>query len=110
MRESYLTDDNGRPVRKLHAARFHQKDKEGKETQMTLWADIDTADKAFMEVAFQQRREQIVGDCRQLKTDVDYYNTRRPKDQVRQPCFDFTDDMEESEMPDEYRPQSQEEN
>jgi hypothetical protein len=27
-----------------------------------------------MEIAFQQRRQQILGDCRQLKTDVDSYN------------------------------------
>jgi len=26
-----------------------------------------------MEIAFQQRRQQILGECRQLKTDVDNY-------------------------------------
>ena len=29
-----------------------------------LWADVRTAPKRHMEIAFQQRRQQIVGDCR----------------------------------------------
>src|SRR5438552_597138 len=57
MREEYVRDSLGRPVRRLHAARFSEPDESGKK-QLTLWADIDTADRDFMEVAFQQRREQ----------------------------------------------------
>ena len=38
----------------------------------------------------QQRRHQIVGDCRQLKMDVDSYNQNRTPDQPIQMIFDFT--------------------
>jgi hypothetical protein len=58
MREDYTTDSKGRRVRRKDAA-FIEKD--GK--QITLWADSEYADREFMEVAFKQRRNQIVGDC-----------------------------------------------
>jgi hypothetical protein len=92
MREEYITDPQGRTVRAKHAARV----KRGKE-QLVLWADIRTATPEHMEIAFQQRRHQIVGDCRQLKTDVDSYNQNaNPPKQIRM-IFDFTDDLAEFE-------------
>lgn len=103
MREEYIKDGKGRPVRQLHAARLPDIDDEGNKTQRTLWADIDTAPRDFMEVAFQQRREQIVGDCRQLNTDVEYYNSKRPNEEPIQMWFDFRDDVEEGEQPDDYQ-------
>ena len=49
-----------------------------------------------MEKAFAQRREQVVGDLMQLKTDVDVYNDmnkgRRPPIQIE---LDFRDDVAE---------------
>jgi len=50
-----------------------------------------------MQVAFQQRRQQIVGDCLQLKNDVDSYNENRKPDQLIQLVLDFTHDSEEIE-------------
>src|SRR5437660_6035509 len=49
-------------ARAKHVARL---DRDGK--QMALWADMRTASRDHMETAFQQRRQQIVGDCHQLK-------------------------------------------
>lgn len=66
MREEYIVDPQGRTVRAKHAARIPNKGQ-----QVTLWADIRTAPRKHMEVAFKQRRNQIVGDCCQLKADVD---------------------------------------
>ena len=63
--------------------------------QFTLWADIDTAPRAHMERAFAQRRQQIVGDCYQLKTDVDCYNDSHPAEHPIQIILDFTKDVEE---------------
>ena len=40
----------------------------------TFWGVKDHSHRPFMEKAFGQRRRQIVGDCLQLKTDVDVYN------------------------------------
>jgi hypothetical protein len=55
-----------------------------------------------MERAFAQRREQIVGDCLQLKTDVDVYNDmNRDKQPQIQLILNFTDDVEERQSLDE---------
>ncbi len=63
-REQYHSDSQGRHVRTWHA----KIDREGPR-QTTLWGDMRTAPEEHMEVAFQQRRQQIVGDCTQLKTE-----------------------------------------
>lgn len=90
MREEYITDPQGRRVRAKHAAR------EGRgAVQQTLWADIRTAPRKHMEIAFQQRRQQVVGDCRQLKTDVDSFNQNANPGGPIQVVFDFTQDLEE---------------
>lgn len=90
MREEYIVDPQGRTVRAKHAART---EREGK--QLMLWADIRTAPQGHMEIAFQQRRQQVVGDCRQLKVDVDSYNENRNPLRPIQMSFDFTVDLEE---------------
>ena len=65
--------------------------------QVALWDDIRTADRQHMTLAFQQRRQQIVGDCRQLKTDVDSYNENGNKGAPLQIVLDFTEDVAELE-------------
>jgi hypothetical protein len=50
-----------------------------------------------MELAFQQRRQRIVGDCRQLKIDIDSYNANyNASGEPIQIVLDFTDDVTES--------------
>lgn len=90
MREEHIIDPQGRTVRIKHVARM---DRGGE--QIALWADIRTADRQHMEIAFQQRRQQIVGDCRQLKNDLDSYNDNRNLGNPIQMVFDFTVDLEE---------------
>ena len=48
-----------------------------------------------MERAFAQRRQQIVGDCLQLRIDVDVYNDNHPDERPIQLVLDFTRDVEE---------------
>ena len=86
MREEYIVDPQGRTVRAKHAARIEQ---------LVLWADIRTADPAHIEIAFKQRRQQILGDCRQLQRDVDSFNDNRKPPKPIQIIFDFTKDLEE---------------
>lgn len=93
MREEYITDPQGRRVRSKHVARLG----EGP-AQIPLWADIRTATREHMEIAFQQRRQQILGDCRQLKNDVDSYNDNYNGGHALQMVFDFTDDLAEDEL------------
>jgi len=90
MREEYFTDPQGRRVRAKHAAKFF---KEGKQT--TLWGDIRTEGRPFMAVSFQNRRQAILGDCHQLKTDLDSYNQNVNKEEPLQVIFDFTTDLTE---------------
>lgn len=99
LREQYIQDSSGASVRAKHAARIRSGDQ-----QQTFWADIRDAPREHMEAAFQQRREQIVGDCRQLKRDLDYYNTENPSEADIQLVFDFRDDIEEGQFSTEYPP------
>jgi hypothetical protein len=92
MREEYIQDPQGRTVRAKHAATILQSGK-----QQTLWADIRTASRQHMEIAFQQRRQQIVGDCRQLNMDVESFNRNRCPNSPIQMVFDFTRDLLELE-------------
>jgi hypothetical protein len=56
------------------------------------------ATRKHMETAFQQRRQSIVGDCKQLKNDLDSYNENFNTATPIQIIFDFTDDLEEAAL------------
>ena len=90
LREEYATDDQGRRYRVNHAVRVT---KGG--VQYTFWAMMKDAPRDHMQRAFIQRREQIVGDCVQLSTDVDAYNGFNKTEKPIQMLFDFRDDIEE---------------
>ncbi|MGI8552814.1 MAG: hypothetical protein ACR2PL_18805 [Dehalococcoidia bacterium] len=92
MREEYIKDPQGRAVRAKHAART---ERDGE--QLVLWADIRTASRQHMEIALQQRRQQVVGDCHQLKTDADSFNENGDSSPPILLIFDFTDDLAELE-------------
>ena len=51
-----------------------------------------------MEKAFSQRRRQVVGDCLQLKTDVDVYNDQHHDADPIPLELDFTRDVEELQL------------
>jgi hypothetical protein len=95
-REEYRTDGLGRRYRAKHAA----KTKAGNKT-LSLWGDIDdrNAPHEHFVRSFGQRRQQIVGDCFQLKTDADVYNDTRKPERPIQVVLDFTLDVEELQQP-----------
>lgn len=95
-REEYRTDENGQRYRAKHAVRSKQ---DGK--SMSLWADMDDAraPRDHFVRSFAQRRQQIVGDCFQLKTDADVYNAKDPSQKPVQIPLDFTYDIEELQLP-----------
>lgn len=88
LRDEYYTDPQGRRVRLNHAAHS------GGE-QLVFWDDIRTAKPEHMLLSFQQRRQQILGDCKQLKNDADSYNENRQPEVKIQMVFDFTLDLAE---------------
>jgi hypothetical protein len=104
MREDYYTDPQGRRVRAMHVARVASRLSDGSRDQKMLWDDIRNASRDFMGRAFQLRRRQIVGDCKQLKTDVDSFNDNHPDEKPIQLLLDFTDDVAEANQPIDYRP------
>lgn len=95
LRQEIITDKQGRGVRAYHAVRVCR---DG--VQSSVWDDIREAEPEFMHTAFQQRRQQIVGDCRQLKADVDSFNDNRKPAAEIQLVLDFTADVAELEAMD----------
>jgi hypothetical protein len=66
--------------------------------QQSFWAIMGYAEHDFMVRAFGQRREQVVGECSQLHTDVIVYNDMNDgKIEPVELRLDFTDDVEERE-------------
>jgi len=92
MREEYFTDDKGRRVRQFHPARISRQG-----VLSTEWDDIQTASRSHMQMSFQQHRRKIVGECRQLKTDLDSYNDAHFDEAPMQISFDFNMDLAELE-------------
>ncbi len=97
LRSEIQTDEKGRRYRVNHAVRVT---KGG--VQYTFWGELGFAPHSHMERAFAQRRDQIVGDCLQLKTDVEVYNDmNKGKEPEIQLVLDFTDDVAERQVLDE---------
>lgn len=93
LREEMATDPTtGKRYRKNHSIRVVQNGE-----QKTLWTTLDYGAPEDVHKAFAQRREMITGDCWQLKTDVDVFNSRNPKDSFNL-VLDFGDDIAEREM------------
>ncbi len=92
LRQEKRVDEKGRKYRAKHSIRTWI---EGQ--QLSLWADIDTAPRSFLEKSFGQRRKSIVDDCFQIKQDVDHFNDEHPDEVPIQMVIDFTDDIAEME-------------
>lgn len=92
LRQEKRIDAKGRKYRAKHSVRTWIGGQ-----QLNLWADIDTAPREFMEKSFSQRRQAIVGDCFQVKQDVDHFNDERPGEKSIQVVLDFTEDVAEME-------------
>jgi hypothetical protein len=90
LREEYATDKDGRRYRRNHAVRVT---KNG--VQTTFWGIMGFAHRSHMERAFNQRREQVIGDCLQLQIDVEAYNAMNESEKPYQLVLDFTDDVAE---------------
>ncbi len=95
MRQEYVTDPQGRRVRVKHVAPYTEQGHFS-----FKWDDMRTAEHRHMELSFAHRRDEIVSDCRQLKTDIDSYNDNfLPRgERSIQGVFDFTNDMLEMEL------------
>lgn len=93
LREEYAVDAEGRRYRVNHAYRATRAG-----IQLTLWARLGVSEPDNVHRALMQRREQIVGDCFQLKVDVDVFNDMYPDRKPVQLILDFKDDVAEREF------------
>ena len=100
LREEYVTDPQGRRVRRKHPQRTYITSEGGKRKQLFLWHDIETATRPQMQASSQLRRQGIVMDCRQLKTDIDSYNENYNNSVPIKLLWDFTDDLADLEFED----------
>lgn len=91
----HVRDRKGRSVRKYYAARIRENG------QLVMKWDDWNAERPFMEVSSANRRNQILGECRQLKDDMDSYSERHCPDEPLQTDFNFNIDLEELEQLDE---------
>jgi hypothetical protein len=85
----HVRDKKGRSIRKYYAARVRENG------QLVMkWDDLNAA-RPFMEIAAANRRNHILGQCWQLKNDMDSYSERRCPEQPIQMDFNFNVDLEE---------------
>src|ERR1700684_3112420 len=93
VRDEHRTDEQGRRYRVNHAVRVTRQG-----VQYTFWGVLGHVPHDHMQKAFAQRRELIIGDNFQLKTDVDVYNEKyRGNNPPIQLILDYTDDIAERE-------------
>jgi len=103
MREQMMEDPQGRRVRLKHAYPEIRVSPDGTEIQLKLWGDISEFTDDQMHGAAQLQRNQILGQCVQLKTDLDSFNDNYAEQGNIQMSFDFTEDILEREQPPTYR-------
>lgn len=87
LREEYITTEDGEKVRYYYAVT--------RGNQGTLWGNLDTAPRGHINVSLKQRRRQSLGDCRQMKRDMDYVNKKRFETDPIQLSFNFDADLAE---------------
>lgn len=85
----HIRDKKGRSVRKYYAARIRE------DGQLVMKWDDWNAPRPFMEMAAANRRNQILGQCWQLKNDMDSYSDRHCQMEPIQMDFNFNVDLEE---------------
>jgi len=91
LREEYRIDKANRHYRSKLAVTITRDGRQG-----SLWGDIDSSPRAHVVKSVGQRRRQIVGDCVQVKVDVDHYNSSHPAEEQIMLELNFTDDVAEA--------------
>ncbi len=110
MRDEMFRDPQGRRVRRKHAVPFSKKTSDGTYTQHVMWVDIQDANHDQIHAAFQLRRDQASGDCKQLARDLDSYNENYNKAESIEISFDFTKDVADARHSETYQePEAEEE-
>lgn len=94
MREDVFTDEAGREVRSMLAAKTTRDGEQG-----TFWDDLRTAPVAFVRIGVAQRRNGIVADCYHLNKQVRYFNEHHDQNEQIDLSLEFTKDVLELDQP-----------
>lgn len=101
-RDEYISDPQGRRVRRNHARR-EECLLNGELKQLVFWDDIYTAKPEHMRVSFQQRRSGVLYDCKQLQLDMESWNENNPHGAPPMVIpFNFEPDLAELKEPIDY--------
>lgn len=87
LRQEYITTEDGEKVHYYYAVT--------KGSQGTLWANLHSAPREHIVTNLKQKRRQSLGDCRQMKKDMDYANKIRFSANPIQMSFNFDADLAE---------------
>ncbi len=90
MRQEHMTA-GGRRVRTMHS---------WPEAQGTLWDHIKTITRDNMQLSLALKRNGIVGEVKQIKTDLDYFNDLHADEPPLQTSFNFEKDLEDAGLTD----------
>jgi hypothetical protein len=96
-REDFTYDDDGEPVRWLHAYVI----KNG-EIQQTMWGPMDSISPENMRVSVSLRRRGYRSGIIQCDRDIRYFNKRHNPGDPIEFDWNFNPDVEENRMPSEY--------
>lgn len=91
LREVYIDNGEGDRVRYYHAV------VKGNGAQGTLWGNVWDLPQEHLETGFSQRRGQSLGDCRQLKLDIEFVNKVRFSARPIVMSFNFDEDLAEED-------------
>lgn len=85
MRLDLMTVEGGRRVRVMHAWPASN--------QRTLWDHVTTITRPNMQLSVAQKRNGIVGELKQMKIDLDFFNELHADEPPLQMAFNFEGDL-----------------
>jgi hypothetical protein len=97
MREDYIEDDQGEPVRNRHAYKKGDGPK-----QQVMWFLMEEATPEKMRLSAGWRRRGIQAGCFQLDRDLDYFNKNYNLGEPLEVSYDFSQDVAERKEYGEY--------
>jgi hypothetical protein len=96
-RQQYIVDENGEPVRRVHAYRERRGD-----VQNTFWFMMEEATPQKMRLSAGARRRGALSDVMQIYRDLKYFNKNHNAGDPVGMSFNFDMDIAEKELPTEY--------
>jgi hypothetical protein len=84
MRQDHMMVDGGRRVRTMHSWTSEQR---------TLWDHIRTITRDNMKLSMALKRNGMVGEVKQIKTDLDFFNDLHADEAPLQMSFNFERDL-----------------